>query len=341
MSIYLRNNIWWTNFTAPDGSRIQRSTATEDRRLAQEFTDMLKAELWRVHQLGEKPRMLWQEAVVRFMRETQNKDQDNEIRLFRYLDRYFRDKYLDEIRRMHIDDIIQNKLKDGAKNATVNRYLQKLRAVLNKAHKEWEVKCTPPYIKLLKEPKKRVRWITESEAQTLINALPSHLADMVIFALETGLRESNITLLRWDQVDLSQRAIFIEGEDILKSEKAFVVPLSDKAVEVLRRQVGNNRERVFTYKGKGVRRANTYAFKNACKRIGLEDFRWHDLRHTWATWHVQRGTPIEILQELGGWTDYKMVKRYAHFSHQHLQQYVNRAQTGLATISATSVAIGQ
>lgn len=302
---------------------------------------MLKAELWRVHQLGEKPRMLWQEAVVRFMRETQNKDQDNEIRLFRYLDRYFRDKYLDEIRRMHIDDIIQNKLKDGAKNATVNRYLQKLRAVLNKAHKEWEVKCTPPYIKLLKEPKKRVRWITESEAQTLINALPSHLADMVIFALETGLRESNITLLRWDQVDLSQRAIFIEGEDILKSEKAFVVPLSDKAVEVLRRQVGNNRERVFAYKGKGVRRANTYAFKNACKRVGLEDFRWHDLRHTWATWHVQRGTPIEILQELGGWTDYKMVKRYAHFSHQHLQQYVNRAQTGLATISATPVAIGQ
>jgi len=341
MSIYLRNNIWWTNFTAPDGTRIQRSTGTEDQRLAQEFTDLLKAELWRVLQLGEKPRLLWKEAVIRFMRETQNKDQDNEIRLFRYLDQYFRDMYLDEIRRMHIDAIIQNKLKDGASNATVNRHLQKLRAVLNKASKEWEVKCSPPYIKLLKEPKKRVRWISESEAQALILALPPHLADMVIFSLETGLRESNVTLLRWEQVNFSQRAVFIEGDDILKSEKAFVVPLSDKAIEVIKRQVGNNPERVFTYKGVGVRRANTRAFKNACKIVGLEDFRWHDLRHTWATWHVQRGTPIEILQELGGWSDYKMVKRYAHFSHEHLKCYVNRPQTSLATISATSVSYGQ
>ena len=98
---------------------------------------------------------------------------------------------------------------------------------------------------------------------------------------------------------------------------------------------------ISTYKGKRVRRANTRSFKTACIKVGLEDFRWHDLRHTWATWHVQRGTPIEILQELGGWSDYKMFKRYAHFSHEHLKCYVNRAQTGLATISATSVYYGQ
>lgn len=249
--------------------------------------------------------------------------------------------YLDEIRRMHIDAIIQNKLKDGASNATVNRHLQKLRAVLNKAHKEWEAKCSPPYIKLLKEPKKRVRWITESEAQVLLQALPPHLADMVIFSLETGLRESNVTLLRWEQIDLSQRAVFIEGDDILKSEKAFVVPLSDKAVEVIKRQIGNNPERVFTYKGVGVRRANTRSFKNACIKAGLEDFRWHDLRHTWATWHVQRGTPMEILQELGGWSDYKMVKRYAHFSHEHLKRYVNRYTSGHDTNFPTRVNFGQ
>ncbi|WP_373020988.1 tyrosine-type recombinase/integrase [Thiomicrorhabdus sp.] len=340
MSLYLRNNVWWTRFIAPDGKIVQRSTKTENRRQAQEYMDLLKADLWRVQHLGERPRLLWQEAVVRFMRETQNKDQYNEIRMFRYFDKYFRDKYLDEIRRMHVDAIIQEKLEDGVSNATVNRYLQKLKAVLNKAHKEWEVKCSPPYIKLLKEPKKRVRWITEPEAERLISLLPEHLADMVTFALETGLRESNITLLRWDQVDLSQRAIFIEGDDILKSDKAFVVPLSDMAVEIIRRQVGKNRERVFTYKGKGVRRANTYAFKNAVKAAGLENFRFHDLRHTWATWHVQRGTPIEILQELGGWSDYKMVKRYAHFTHQHLQQYVDRVQSGLTTKLSTVTTLG-
>mgnify|MGYP005750934893 CR=1 FL=1 len=340
MSIYLRGNVWWTEFTAPDGSRIRRSTATEDRQNALEFEAKLQNELWRIYHLGEKPRLSWKEAVIRYMRETQNKDRDNEIRLFRYLDPFFGHMFLDEIRRMHIDELIQRKLKDGASNATVNRHLQKLRAVLNKAHKEWEVKCDPPFIKLLKEPKKRVRWITEAEAKRLIMALPSHTADMVTFSLETGLRESNVTLLRWDQVDLAQRVVFIEGDDILKSEKAFVVPLSDKAVEVIKNQVGKHPERVFTYDGKGVRRANTRVFKTACKKVGLEDFRWHDLRHTWATWHVQRGTPLEVLQELGGWSDYNMVKRYAHFTHEHLSRYVNRSQSGLTTIFPTRVNLG-
>ena len=336
MSIYLRNNTWWTKFTAADGTRIQRSTGTEDRQQALEFEAKLQNDLWRIYRLGEKPRMLWKEAVVRFMREKQNKDQTNEVSIFKYLDPYLGHMYVDEIRRMHVDEIIQRRLKEGVSNTTVNRLLQKLRAVLNKAHKEWEVKCDPPYIKLLKEPKKRVRWLSESEAQKLVMALQPHTADMVIFSLETGLRESNVTLLRWEQIDLSQRIVYIEGDDILKSEQAFVIPLSDIAVSVLKRQISNHPKRVFTYKGKPVRRANTKSFKDTCKAIGLDNFRWHDLRHTWATWHVQRGTPLEVLQELGGWSDYKMVKRYAHFSHQHLKQYVNRSQSGLATISATS-----
>ncbi|MDX1353502.1 MAG: tyrosine-type recombinase/integrase, partial [Thiomicrorhabdus sp.] len=98
--------------------------------------------------------------------------------------------------------------------------------------------------------------------------------------------------------------------------------------------------RVFTYKGNPIRRANTKVFKNVCAELGIEDFRWHDLRHTWATWHVQRGTPLEVLQELGGWSDYKMVKRYAHFSHQHLKQFVNRSPSGLTTIFPTRANFG-
>ncbi|MCU7836620.1 MAG: site-specific integrase [gamma proteobacterium symbiont of Taylorina sp.] len=160
--------------------------------------------------------------------------------------------------------------------------------------------------------------------QRLVLALSPHIADMAIFSLETGLRESNVTLLRWEQVDLSQKIVYIEGDDILKSEKAFVVPLSDTAIDVIKRQIGKHSMNVFTYKGNPVRRANTKSFKKSCVSAGIENFRWHDLRHTWATWHVQRDTPLEVLQELGGWSDYKMVQRYAHFSHQHLQRYVNR-----------------
>jgi integrase len=57
------------------------------------------------------------------------------------------------------------------------------------------------------------------------------------------------------------------------------------------------------------------------KRTGIENFRWHDLRHTWASWHVQQGTPLHVLQELGGWSGQEMVQRYAHLSAQHLAGY--------------------
>jgi len=57
-------------------------------------------------------------------------------------------------------------------------------------------------------------------------------------------------------------------------------------------------------------------------RAGIENFRWHDLRHTWASWHIQRGTPLQVLKELGGWATLEMVQRYAHFSAEHLTPYV-------------------
>lgn len=60
------------------------------------------------------------------------------------------------------------------------------------------------------------------------------------------------------------------------------------------------------------------AFGKVLNRAGIKDFRWHDLRHTWASWHVQAGTPLNVLQELGGWSDYKMVLRYAHLAPEHL-----------------------
>jgi integrase len=58
-------------------------------------------------------------------------------------------------------------------------------------------------------------------------------------------------------------------------------------------------------------------------RAGISNFRWHDLRHTWASWHIQQGTPLNVLQELGGWSDPKMVRRYAHWSVEHLVSYAD------------------
>jgi Phage integrase family. len=75
---------------------------------------------------------------------------------------------------------------------------------------------------------------------------------------------------------------------------------------------------VFTYFGKPIANANTRAWRNALKRAGINDFRWHDLRHTWATWHRQAGTPTHELQRLGGWKSSAMVERYAHLAPEQL-----------------------
>jgi len=78
-----------------------------------------------------------------------------------------------------------------------------------------------------------------------------------------------------------------------------------------------------TYEDRSVKEANTKAWREALKRAGIDDFRFHDLRHTWASWHVQRGTPLHILQELGGWESTEMVKRYAHLTAKHLADHAN------------------
>jgi integrase len=69
---------------------------------------------------------------------------------------------------------------------------------------------------------------------------------------------------------------------------------------------------------------NTKAWKAALKRAGIENFRWHDLRHTWASWHAQAGTPLHVLQELGGWETTEMVRRYAHLGGDQLAEYAER-----------------
>ena len=106
-----------------------------------------------------------------------------------------------------------------------------------------------------------------------------------------------------------------------KNNKSIAVPLNSEAISILKAQIGKHETNVFTYEGLPVTRANNHAWRKALVRAGIEDFRWHDLRHTWASWHVQNGTPLHVLKELGGWSDLTMVLRYAHLSSKHLEEY--------------------
>lgn len=323
--LYKRPNskFWWCSFTAPDGQRVQKSTKTVDKRLAQEFEDKYRASLWRIIQLGEKPRRTWKEAVLRWHRESQDKKTiDDDLAHIRWVDPFIGNLYLDEVTRDRLDEITDAKLKTGVKPTTVNRMLEVIRAILNRAAREWEWLDKAPYVRMLKEPKRRIRWLRPDEVQRLLTCLPPHLAAMVRFSLATGLRESNVTGLEWSQVDLGRRVAWVHA-DQAKAGKSIGVPLNKEAVVLLREQQGNHKRFVFAYKGRPIKKANTRAWREGLKQAGIEDFRWHDLRHTWASWHIQNGTPIHILQELGGWSDIRMVQRYAHLSSEHLTPYAD------------------
>ncbi len=328
MSLRKRGSVWWIDFVAPNGERVRRSSETGNKAQAQELHDKLKAETWRVSKLGERPRRTWNDAVVRWTKETAHRATVHEDPgKPRWLDRFLRDLELEAINRALIDRIIAAKLAEGSSNATVNRHLALIRAILRKAVREWEWLDRQPAIRLLKEPTRRIRFLSREEAARLIAELPPHLADMTVFTLATGLRAANVSGLRWDQVDLERRLAWVHP-DQAKARKAIPVPLNADAIEVMHRQIGKSREWVFTYQGKPVTQLSTKAWYGALKRAGIGDFRWHDLRHTWASWHIQGGTPLFVLQEMGGWASASMVRKYAHLAADNLGPWAEKLSCG-------------
>jgi integrase len=149
------------------------------------------------------------------------------------------------------------------------------------------------------------------------------------------LQQSNVTLLEWSQVDLKRKVCWIHP-DMAKGGKAIGIPLSDQACDTLKSQSGKHERWVFPYRGSPVAKIKL-AWHKACVRTGLGKFTptrkgqkyngfvFHGLRHTWASWSIMAGTPIDVLRQLGGWADLQMVLRYAHLAPDHLRQYANNS----------------
>lgn len=346
MSLYQRKDspYWWVKLSVLGQKPIQQSTGTTNKQEAKEYEAKRLNEIWLETRLGIAPKHYWEEAVVRYLDEMQhNKSRDCDIRHFRWLAKHLEGKYLNDINRTLIERVTTARKKVGASNATVNRCMGLVSRVLRKAAFEWEWLDKAVKVRKLPENKIRVRFITYDEATRLIRELPAHLAAMAKFSLATGLRKSNVTGLQWSQVDLANRRAWIHAEQA-KGGKAIPVPLSSEAIEVLRGERFKHPTHVFTYRGKPVNQINTKAWRAALVRAGIANFRWHDLRHTWASWHVQNGTPLAVLKELGGWADYDMVQKYAHLSSDHLAEYVERVsgkfETGKGTLATNQLRHG-
>jgi len=271
---------------------------------------------------------LWDEACIRWLQENQGKkslDSDKiKIRLLPEL----RGLLLEDISRDLIHSIVNRKTCSGS---TKNRYFALIRAILNKCVNEWDWLDKAPKLKLHKEPKKRIRWLYPEEAQRLVNALDNlpYMQHLVIFSLATGLRQANVLNLKWEQIDLRRQVAWIYP-DQAKAGKAIGVPLNQTAMQVLmdRPRVSDY---VFTHSGGGkVKAISNRVWREALDKAGITDFRWHDLRHTWASWLVQQGTPLAALKEMGGWESVEMVQRYAHLAPEHLSQHARLIDSNIS-----------
>ena len=324
MALWKRAGIYYVKLAAPDGTLVRHSTRTTDRKKAEEYHDKLKAQLWDLAKLKQKPKRTWDEAALRWLQEKQHKKsyQDDVFRI-RFFTRFLRGKTLDQVSRDLIDGIITRHLARTAP-ATKDLYVALVRAIFRIAMREWEwIETTPAFKTYVRGAKPRVRWLTRAQADRLLAELPAHQQDLMLFALATGLRQGNIRRLTWDQVDLPRRIITFEHGET-KNGDALGVPLNDLAISVLQRRMGERSSHVFTYRGKPINQVNTKAWKDALKRAGITNFRWHDLRHTWASWLRQNDVPTWVLQELGGWKSEVMVRRYAHMSVKHLQPFADQ-----------------
>jgi integrase len=327
MTLYKRKDspFYWVKFAAIKGElkAFVRSTGTANKQQAQRYHDKLASERWEQDRLGLKPRRTWDEATEKWLLETSHKRTHAwDESMLRWFQPHLGGKYLADINRDLLDQVKAQRAK-GVRPGTVNRYMALARAILRRACFDWEWIDRVPKVGMLRDLSNRIRSLSREEYGRLLAELPDHLRDMAQFSVATGLRQSNVTHLQWKQISLERRHLWVAA-DQHKNGWAHAVPLNELAMQVLVKREGDHPTHVFTYEGNPITQVNTKAWRNALKRAGIEDFRWHDLRHTFATWHREAGTPTYELQRLGGWKTQSMVERYAHVAPEGLRHAASR-----------------
>ena len=327
---------WWIDVVLPDGRRVCESTRIRNVEGASEYLVRLKAKAYEASRQGHQLDRTWQEAAVRYVRESKDNSNHEDIRAhLRKLDPFLAGKRLRDINMDALWPFIYDRRdNDRVANATINRALEVVRRILHLARDEWGWLERFPKVRLLREPKRRVRFLTREEADRLLAALPSHLRPVVQFGLSTGCRMREILRLAWSRVDLKRRVAWLDP-GTTKNGEGRGIPLNREALLALRAVEGVHPHWCFTYEGHPFDRVGS-AWGRSLKRAGITGFRFHDLRHTWASWHVMSGTSLQELMELGGWKSYEMVLRYAHLAPEHLASAAARIERRLEVVETNS-----
>lgn len=352
MGLYLRGKIYW--FTIKEkGKRIQESTGTGNKKLAvkiyskaitqvQEgnWFEGVKAKSVTVGQLLEKhqkDRMRSKSEGTLF----------RDVTLLMHLNEYFGDHTLAEVTPDLCNEYRQKRYEQGRAIATVNRELGLLRNAFNSAIRVYKWCRFNPVseIKLDKENNTIDRWLTFEEERCLMESLEGRYRDIVILALNTGLRQMELLSLKWPQIDLFRKTLMVI---ISKNGDRRTIPLNRTALELLmsKNKVRHISNFVFpSHAGTMIDKAKLkVAFGKALRKAGIEKFRFHDLRHTFATRLAQAGVDLYKISKLLGHRDISTTQRYAHHYPESLRSSVeildratNMLQSGILAEGVSGV----
>jgi len=321
MSLYKRPNSphYWVRFQL-GGREVRLSSGTADRRAAEEFETSARSRAWRQVKLGERPPYPWDAARTRWLAETQKRTKAKDEIILAWFDEHLKDAHVQAITREVIEELRALK-RDETSPATADRYMALLRAILKKCADDWQVLESAPKVPMYGAKPPEPRWLTRPEFEKLCKELPEHLELAARLAAFTGLRMRSMLGLTWDRVDIKGRRAWIPASS-MKGARTHGVPLSSDAVKVLKRLRKSSPKgaHVFQWNGEAIDDCNTKAFQDAVERAGVAPLRWHDLRHSFASWAIRNGVAMHELMQLGGWSSYSMVLRYAHLAPDHLAE---------------------
>lgn len=250
----------------------------------------------------------------------------------------FGEMRLNEITQLKVRRYIAARKNDGVSNSTVNKEIACLKSALSRAV-EWEYIVASPLQKFsqLREDPPRERYLTQEEAQRLIDASPEYLRNIIVFALGTGMRRSEIFSLKWDDVTLDEKRGTGRITVIGKGNKRRTIPVNETVYELLLNVRRKRTGYVFASSVNGKKRDNVKrSFASALKDAGIRNFRFHDLRHTAASWMVQRGVELYAVQKILGHANIATTQRYAHHSPRYLEEQIRAIDMFMTPIRKVS-----
>lgn len=344
--IYRRSDSpnYWVSFIDARGKRTRRSTGTANKEEANAMLAKWRLETREQQHWGKEEIRLFEEMMLVYLQEVSvnkrsyEKDKSHAKRLLEHFAGVDCSRWSQSDRRSYV----RKRLATGISNASMNRELSTLSAATKHMVREhdWRVDniCSGGR---LKEGAKSFRWFTEDEAEALVRAAASEpnsigTVDFIILSLNTGMRchellheiiEGVEVGLTWDRVDLKNGLIYLHSEH-QKNGKVGSVPLNNAARQALLSRAGfratfcPGARYVFCRKDGVPIKSMKRSYATACKRAKLGHTKIHTMRHTCASWMVQRGVSIEKVQEVLRHADIKTTMRYAHLSPINARQAV-------------------